>query len=127
MKKTALYAKHIKLGARMGEFGGWDMPIQYAGILQEHEHTRTKASVFDICHMGEFELFGSPALSDLEMMLTCNVKTLQIGQVRYGFMLDDDGCTIDDLTCYRIGVDRYMLVVNAGTVGKDAEWTKSRL
>ncbi len=127
MKKTPLHAQHIGLGARMGEFGGWDMPIQYAGILREHEHTRTKASIFDICHMGEFGLSGATALHDLEKLLTCNVQSLEIGQIRYGFMLNDDGGTIDDLTCYRLGTDRYMLVVNAGTAEKDAEWIKSRI
>ncbi len=127
MKKTALHRRHIELGARMGEFGGWDMPIQYSGILQEHEHTRTMASIFDICHMGEFELSGATALQDLEMLLTCNLQTLNVGQVRYGFMLNDDGGTIDDMTCYRMDADRYMLVVNAGTAEKDAEWIKGRI
>lgn len=127
MKKTPLHTQHIELGARMGEFGGWDMPIQYAGILQEHEQTRTKASVFDICHMGEFELTGATALSDLENLLTCNLKTLAIGQVCYGFMLNTVGGTIDDLTCYRLDTARYLLVVNAGTAEKDAEWIKSQI
>jgi aminomethyltransferase len=127
MKKTPLHEQHEKLGARMGEFGGWDMPIQYAGILQEHTQTRTNASIFDICHMGEFELSGATALEDLEKLLTCNVGSLEIGQVRYGFMLNADGGTIDDLTCYRLDADRYMLVVNAGTAGKDAEWIRSRI
>ena len=111
----------------MGEFGGWDMPIQYAGILQEHLHTRAKASIFDICHMGEFELSGSNVLQDLESLLTCNIASLDIGQVRYGFMLNTDGGTIDDLTCYRLGTNRYMLVVNAGTIDGDAEWIKSQI
>lgn len=127
MKKTPLHAQHLALGARMGEFGGWDMPIQYDGILHEHHHTRTKASVFDICHMGEFELSGSTALRDLEKVLTCNIESLAIGQVRYGFMLAEDGGTIDDLTCYRLGTDRYMLVVNAGTTDKDAAWIEQHL
>ncbi len=127
MKKTPLHAQHIGLGARMGEFGGWDMPIQYAGILQEHEHARTKASVFDICHMGEFELSGLTAFQDLEKLLTCNVQSLGIGQVRYGFMLNADGGVIDDLTCYRLASDHYMLVVNAGTAEKDAEWIKGHI
>lgn len=103
------------------------MPIQYAGILQEHHHTRTKASVFDICHMGEFELSGPTALHDLERLLTCNIESLKIGQVRYGFMLDEEGGTIDDLTCYRLDQDRYMLVVNAGTAANDAAWIQSNI
>ena len=127
MKKTPLHAQHIELGARMGEFGGWDMPIQYVGILQEHEHTRTRTSVFDICHMGEFELSGSSALQDLENLLTCNIQTLEIGQVRYGFMLNDDGGVIDDLTCYRLDTDRYMLVVNAGTAAADSAWIQCHI
>ncbi|MDH3982450.1 MAG: glycine cleavage system aminomethyltransferase GcvT [Kiritimatiellaceae bacterium] len=127
MKNTPLHTLHLQFGARMGEFGGWDMPIQYAGILQEHEQTRTNASVFDICHMGEFELSGETALLDLEKLLTCNIQTLDIGQVRYGFMLNSDGGTIDDLTCYRMDLDRFMLVVNAGTAEKDAEWIKKNI
>lgn len=111
----------------MGEFGGWDMPIQYAGILREHEQTRKNASIFDICHMGEFELSGETALSDLEKLLTCRVGSLAVGQVRYGFMLNDDGGTLDDLTCYRMDNDRFMLVVNAGTAENDAEWIKNHI
>ncbi len=103
------------------------MPIQYAGILQEHHHTRTKVSVFDICHMGEFELSGPTACHDLERLLTCNIDSLKIGQVRYGFMLREDGGVIDDLTCYRLDTEKYMLVVNAGTAEKDAEWIKSKI
>ncbi len=127
MKKTLLHEQHLKLGARMGEFGGWDMPIQYAGILQEHHHTRTKSSIFDICHMGEFELSGATASEDLDNLLTCGVESLKVGQVRYGFMLNESGGTIDDLTCYRLGTESFMLVVNAGTYEKDAEWIKSRI
>lgn len=127
MKNTPLHAQHQQLGARMGEFGGWDMPIQYAGILDEHEHTRNHATVFDICHMGEFELYGKTALQDLENLLSCNIRSLKIGQVRYGFMLNENGGAIDDLTCYRLDEDRYMLVVNAGTAEKDAEWIQNHL
>lgn len=77
--------------------------------------------------MGEFELRGPTAQADLENLLTCNIRSLAVGQVRYGFMLDDDGGTIDDLTVYRMDADRYMLVVNAGTAEKDAAWIKSRI
>jgi aminomethyltransferase len=111
----------------MAEFGGWDMPIQYEGILAEHEHTRTKTGLFDICHMGEFELTGPTAVADLERLLTMKVSTLAIGQCRYGFMLNGQGGVIDDLTCYRLGEERYMLVVNAATLEGDAAWIRQHL
>jgi aminomethyltransferase len=111
----------------MAEFGGWDMPIQYEGILAEHEHTRTKTGLFDICHMGEFELTGPTVVADLERLLTMNVSTLAVGQCRYGFMLNEQGGVIDDLTCYRLGEERYMLVVNAATLDGDAAWIQQHL
>ncbi len=111
----------------MGPFGGWDMPIQYEGILAEHAHTRTKTSLFDICHMGEFELKGPTAGADLERLLTQSVSTLQVGQCRYGYLLRDDGGVLDDLTVYRRGPEHYWLVVNAGTCEQDANWIRSRV
>ena len=127
MKCTPLHSEHFSLGARMAEFGGWDMPIQYEGILAEHQHTRTKTGLFDICHMGEFELSGSTAAADLEDLLTMKISTLAIGQCRYGFMLTEQGGVIDDLTCYRLDDERYMLVVNAATLDGDAEWIRAHL
>ncbi|MFA6172965.1 MAG: glycine cleavage system aminomethyltransferase GcvT [Kiritimatiellales bacterium] len=127
MKTTPLHGEHVALGARMAEFGGWDMPIQYEGILAEHEHTRTKTGLFDICHMGEFELTGPTAVADLERLLTMKVSTLAIGQCRYGFMLNEQGGVIDDLTCYRLGEERYMLVVNASTLEGDSAWIRQHL
>ncbi len=127
MKTTPLHAEHIALGARMAAFGGWDMPIQYEGILAEHTHTRTKTGLFDICHMGEFELTGPAAAADLERLLTMKISTLSVGQCRYGFMLNEQGGVLDDLTCYRLGEERYMLVVNAATLSGDAEWIQAHL
>lgn len=127
LKNTPLHAEHVALGARMAEFGGWDMPIQYEGILAEHQHTRTKTGLFDICHMGEFELSGPTAAADLEKLLTMKISTLAIGQCRYGFMLNEKGGVIDDLTCYRLEEDRYMLVVNAATLAGDSEWIQQHL
>ena len=127
MKTTPLHGEHVALGARMAEFGGWDMPIQYEGILAEHEHARTKTGLFDICHMGEFELTGPTAVADIERLLTMKVSTLAIGQCRYGFMLNEQGGVIDDLTCYRLGEERYMLVVNAATLEGDATWVRRHL
>ena len=125
--KTPLHQAHIELGARMAPFGGWDMPIQYDGILIEHEQTRARAAIFDICHMGEFDLRGTTAEADLERLLTMNVASIQVGQCRYGYLLRDDGSPIDDLTCYRRAKDHFMLVVNAGTREGDAAWIKSNL
>ena len=127
MKKTPLHADHVARGAKMAEFGGWDMPIQYEGILAEHEQTRSRAGLFDICHMGEFELTGPTATADLTRLLTMNVSTLATGQCRYGFMLNDQGGVIDDLTCYRLDDEKYLLVVNAATCEGDAEWIRSHL
>ncbi|HOW96305.1 MAG TPA: glycine cleavage system aminomethyltransferase GcvT [Kiritimatiellia bacterium] len=127
MKQTPLHDAHRQLGARMAPFGGWDMPIQYEGILQEHEDTRRRATVFDTCHMGEFALSGPGAQADLERLLTQSVATIPAGRCRYGFLLRDDGGVLDDLTCYRFGPDRFMLVVNAGTLDRDREWIRSHL
>lgn len=125
--KTPLYEAHVARGARMAPFAGWDMPIQYDGILQEHEHTRRRVSVFDTCHMGEFELEGPTAEADLERLVTQAVGTLAPGQCRYGYLLRDDGGVLDDLTCYRLGPQRFMLCVNAGTCAEDAAWIRGRL
>ena len=127
MKKTPLHEAHCTLNARMGPFGGWDMPIQYDGILAEHQYTRTAASAFDICHMGEFDLRGPTAESDLERLLTQRIGSIGIGQCRYGYLLRDDGGVLDDLTCYRRGADHFYLVVNAATLEQDREWIRSRL
>jgi len=111
----------------MAPFAGWDMPIQYAGILKEHEQTRKAVSVFDTCHMGEFEFVGPEALHALETLLTQRIETLRIGQARYGYLLKEDGGTLDDVICFRLDVERWLLVVNAGTRVKDAEWVRAHL
>jgi len=125
--KTPLYQKHIEAGARMAPFAGWQMPIQYEGIIAEHQHTRTVASVFDICHMGEFELSGRTSEQDLERLLTQRISSLKVGQCRYGYLLDDNGGVLDDLTCYRLADERYLLVVNAGTSAVDSAWIQAHL
>jgi len=127
MQETPLFHEHSKANARMAPFAGWAMPIQYQGILAEHKQTREAASVFDICHMGEFELTGPGAEADLERLLTQRVSTIKEGQCRYGFLLNEQGGVLDDLTCYRLGPERFMLVVNAGTCASDAAWIEARL
>lgn len=125
MKQTPLHAEHVALGARMIEFAGWQMPLQYVGIVFEHQHCRTRTALFDTSHMGEFMLSGPTAESDLEHLLTAHVASLQIGQCRYAYLLDADGGVLDDLTCYRLAEDRFLLVVNAGTRQQDADWIRS--
>lgn len=125
--KTPLFNEHKNLGAKIAPFGGWDMPIQYTGILAEHHHTRQKCSLFDICHMGEFVLSGAAAADDLNRLITQQVNTLAVGQCRYGYLLNEQGGVIDDLTCYRLGEQSFYLVVNAATCADDAAWIKSHL
>ena len=125
--KTPLFDRHVALGARLAPFAGWDMPIQYTGILPEHAATRTGAAIFDICHMGEFELRGPTAEADLERLLTQRVSAIKLGQAKYGYLLRDDGGVLDDLTCYRLGPEHFYLVVNAGTRAGDADWIKQHL
>ncbi len=125
--KTPLFETHLANGARMAPFGGFTMPIQYTGIFKEHEATRTGATLFDTCHMGEFHLSGITVLEDLEMLLSCHVTDMQLGQCRYGLLCNDKGGVKDDLLVYRLGERAFMLVVNAGTQTDDFEWIQSHL
>lgn len=125
--KTPLNAWHRAQGAKMGPFAGWEMPIQYAGILAEHTHTRTAASVFDICHMGEFRIEGNGAASALACALTHNLATLNVGKCRYGFLLNEQGGILDDLIVYRKGEDSFMLVVNGACAATDFAAVRARI
>ena len=125
--KTPLYNQHIARGARMAPFGGWDMPIQYEGILTEHQHTRSGASLFDICHMGEFIISGKTAATDINKILTANISTLKTNRCRYSFMLNENGGIIDDLITYKLSDENFLVVVNSATSDGDAEWMKSHL
>ncbi|MBT3297088.1 MAG: glycine cleavage system aminomethyltransferase GcvT [Verrucomicrobia bacterium] len=127
MKQTCLYDVHVALGARMAGFGGFEMPIQYAGIVSEHEACRGGAVLFDTCHMGEFLIEGAGAVADLEGLVSCTVASLAEGQCRYGMLCNEQGGVIDDLLVYRLGAERFMLVVNAGTQAGDAAWIRSHL
>ncbi|MCC8194910.1 MAG: glycine cleavage system aminomethyltransferase GcvT [Deltaproteobacteria bacterium] len=124
---TPLHAWHVAHNAKMSPFAGWDMPIQYTGIIAEHTHTRKKASLFDICHMGEFILKGPGAKGALAKALTHNLDTLKTGRCRYGFLLNENGGICDDLIVYHIDVDHYMIVVNAACRASDYALIASRL
>lgn len=120
--RTPLYAQHQALGARLVEFGGWEMPVQYSGILNEHRAVRERAGLFDVCHMGEFMAEGPAALDYLQRLVPNNVARLVDGQALYTQILNPDGGTRDDLIIYRENENRYMLVVNAGTTASDWDW-----
>jgi aminomethyltransferase len=120
LKTTPLTDEHKGLGAKLAPFGGWLMPIQYAGIIAEHQWTRTHVSVFDICHMGEFFVSGDARKSGLSNIVTFDLESLAIGACRYGFMLSEAGGIIDDLIVYRIAPAEWMVVVNAATIDGDA-------
>ncbi|RPI03259.1 MAG: glycine cleavage system aminomethyltransferase GcvT [Calditrichaeota bacterium] len=126
MKKTALYSVHLELGAKMAPFAGYWMPIQYAGILQEHRCVRTQVGLFDVSHMGEFIVRGKNALDFLQKITINDVSKLQVNQVQYTAMCYENGGIVDDLLVYRFD-DYYMMVVNAANVEKDWNWAKSHL
>jgi aminomethyltransferase len=127
LKPTPLNARHRSVKARMAPFGGWDMPIQYDGIMAEHGWCREKAALFDICHMGEFLFEGDFGESGLEDLFTFSVKSIAIGRSRYGFLLNEQGGVIDDLIVFRMAENRAMIVVNAATIANDFRVIRSRL
>lgn len=127
MKRTPLYAAHCNRNARIGPFAGWEMPIQYTGIVPEHIHTRMHASIFDTCHMGEFEFRGPDAEEDLETLATQSVASMRDGQCRYGFLLNEQGGVLDDITVFRRNSEHFFMVVNAGTLPADAAWIREHL
>lgn len=125
--ETPLAAWHRAHGAKMAPFAGWDMPIQYEGILAEHTHTRAAVSVFDICHMGQFVVRGEGAARLLALAVTHNLDTLKTGKCRYGFLLNPQGGVLDDLIIYRLGDDHFFLVVNAACAEGDFAVLTQRL
>jgi aminomethyltransferase len=124
LKKTALFAAHQKLGARLVDFGGWHMPVQYTGIIEEHKAVREAAGVFDISHMGEFFVSGVGALAFLNGLLTNDAAKLSVGQGQYTLMLNEQGGVIDDLILYRLHETEFLLVVNASRIEEDRTWIK---
>ncbi len=119
--RTVLFPVHQKLHARMTVFGGFEMPVSYAGIIEEHRAVRAAAGIFDLSHMGEFELRGPRALELLERASTNSAARMRIGQAQYTIMCAEDGGTIDDLIVYRLGDEHYMLCVNASNIAADRD------
>ena len=124
LKYTPLHEKHVVLGAKMHEFAGWDMPIQYASIIDEHKCVRTKVGLFDVSHMGEVVLEGEDAVELLQMLVPQDVYTLCNKQIMYAQLTNKQGGIIDDLLIYKYNDDKYLIVINASRVDADIPWIK---
>lgn len=126
MKRTPLHTEHERLGAKLVPFAGYEMPIQYpSGITAEHHAVRTAAGLFDVSHMGEFEVRGPQALALVQYVTSNDAARLEVGQAQYSTLLNDAGKLLDDLLVYRMGDARYMLVVNGSNKDKDFAWIAS--
>jgi aminomethyltransferase len=124
--QTPLHDRHVALGARMVPFAGWEMPVQYEGVIQEHRAVRTDAGVFDVSHMGELEVEGPRAHAFLQSLLSNDLDKLEPGQAQYTLLTNEGGGIIDDLIAYRLEQCRYLLVVNASNRDTDFLWLKDR-
>jgi aminomethyltransferase len=122
LKKTPLNARHRASGGRMVEFAGWDMPVEYSGISDEHLAVRTRAGLFDVSHMGEIEIAGKDAIALVQALTSNDASRLSIGQAQYSALMTPAGTFVDDVLVYRLADDHYLLVVNAGNIVKDYEW-----
>src|SRR3954466_7869114 len=122
LKKTPLNARHRASAARMVPFGGWDMPVEYSGLSNEHAAVRTRAGIFDVSHMGEIEIAGKDALAAVQRISSNDASKLQVGQAQYSGLLTPEGTFVDDLLVYRLGPAHFLLVVNAGNTAKDYHW-----
>jgi aminomethyltransferase len=119
LRRTPLFERHAALGARLVPFAGWEMPVQYAGIADEHRAVRTRAGVFDVSHMGELRIAGEGARDYLQARLSNDLDRIDVGQAQYTLLTNDRGGIVDDLIAYRLGPDDYLLVVNAANVDAD--------
>ncbi len=122
LKKTPLYASHIRLGAKMVEFGGWEMPIQYSNITEEHHAVRNGVGLFDVSHMGEVSIEGKESEKFINYLVTNDVKLLRDNEIQYAMMCYENGGVVDDLLVYKKNTDNYLLIINAGNIEKDLEW-----
>jgi len=126
LNRTPLFPAHQKLGARLIDFGGWEMPVQYTGIVEEHLAVRRAAGIFDISHMGEVTVTGPGAGDFLNHTLTNDIRKLTSGQGQYTLMCNERGGVIDDLYAYRLSADVFLLIINASRVGPDVAWLQTQ-
>lgn len=126
-KKLPLHEEHLQKGARMGDFGGWLVPLFYTSIMEEHTAVRTQAGVFDISHMGEFLVEGPGALGFLEKNLPRRISSVKSGQAVYMPLVNDRGGMVDDIIVYRAAAQKFLIIVNAGNIEKDFDWFQARV
>ena len=126
LKRTPLYTRHVEAGARMVPFAGWEMPVQYEGVIPEHRAVRTDCGAFDVSHMGQLHVDGPSALDFLQGMLSNDVARLADGDAQYTLLTNERGGIVDDLIVYRLGHGRFLLVVNASNRAPAYEWLKDR-
>lgn len=126
LKRTPLYAAHRRAGAKMVEFAGWEMPVQYRGVIEEHLAVRGKAGLFDVSHMGEIEVRGAGALEFCQRLTANDVARLQVFQAQYSFLLNEQGGVVDDVIIYRVKPEAYFICVNASNIDKDFTWLASQ-
>src|SRR4029077_4032432 len=127
MKRTPLFAAHQKLGGKLIEFGGWEMPVYYTSITEEHLAVRKAAGIFDISHIGEVLIQGTGAEAFLNSMLTNDPRKLEAGQGQYTLMCNERGGVVDDLYAYRLGDQDFLLILNASRIDADVAWLETRL
>src|SRR5580765_3480500 len=127
LKRTSLFAAHQKLGGKMIEFGGWEMPVQYTSITDEHLTVRKAGGIFDISHMGEVRVTGQAAEAFLNQALTNDIRKLAVGVGQYTLMCNPRGGVIDDLYAYRLGAEEYLLIINASRIEPDVAWLAEQL
>jgi aminomethyltransferase len=122
LRRTSLYDRHVAAGAKMVEFAGWEMPVQYAGVRQEHTAVRTDVGVFDVSHMGEIETSGPQSLELLQRLISNDLAKVPIGGAQYGVLCREDGGVLDDLFTYRLDAQRWLTVTNAANHAQDLAW-----
>jgi len=127
LKKTPLNARHRSLGARMIDFGGWDMPVEYSGVVNEHLAVRTHAGLFDVSHMGEIEIAGRDALAAVQQLTSNDASRLSKNQAQYSALTTPAGTFVDDVLTYKLADEHYMFVVNASNIIKDFSWITSQI
>src|SRR5881397_2839005 len=127
LRKTPLHARHRTSGARMVPFGGWEMPVEYSSIVDEHLAVRTRAGLFDVSHMGEIEIAGKDALAAVQRISSNDASKLAVGQAQYSGLLTPQGTFIDDLLVYRLAPAHFLLVVNASHIPKDYAWIAEQI